>query len=144
MNSRKKKLIYFFLINISLFLAAIVFVLAARIEKGEFATLVTECPSRAFLGIYCPSCGASRALSALIRGKIVNSLIYNPALLPSLIAFIVYDVKAFVDIIKNKDRIVYIHKPVWISLSAILLINWIVRNSLLIIWNIDYISGIPF
>ena len=79
-------------------------------------------------------------MSALLRFEIIASLIYNPAILPSFIAFGVYDLLALRAILKDKATVVHIHRWVWISLVAILVLNWIIRNLLLVIWGIDYIA----
>jgi len=42
------------------------------------------------LGIYCPSCGGTRAFMALIDGDFVGAFLYNPFLFTVFIPFIVY------------------------------------------------------
>ena len=140
MINRKKRLIFFFVINFSLVSAALLLVWFARSVSGTPFAKITECPSHIFLGVYCPFCGGTRAMSALLRFDILASLIYNPAILPSFIAFGVYDVLSLKAILKDRNTVVHIHKWVWISIVAILVLNWIVRNLLLIVWEIDYIA----
>lgn len=36
-----------------------------------------QCPVFRYLHIYCPGCGATRALAALLHGKFVDALHYN-------------------------------------------------------------------
>lgn len=38
------------------------------------------CPTYAWLGMYCPGCGSTRALSALLHGHLAAAWSYNPAL----------------------------------------------------------------
>ncbi len=38
-----------------------------------------------YFGIECPSCGMQRALIALLKGEFLESLHYNPALIPFLL-----------------------------------------------------------
>lgn len=37
-----------------------------------------KCPSYAFLGLYCPGCGITRALHALLHGQWAQAFAYNP------------------------------------------------------------------
>jgi len=46
-----------------------------------------ECVWYKSFGIECPGCGLQRSLFLLLEGKIVESLIMFPALLPTLILF---------------------------------------------------------
>lgn len=143
MTVRKKRLIYFAVINISLLMTALSLVTLAKAVSGTPFSLVTDCPSHIMFGIYCPLCGGTRAISSILRGDILLSLVYNPAVLPAIISFIIYDISALIAILKNKDKILKVHKAVWISILVILGVNWIVRNALLVIWDIDYIYSLP-
>ena len=138
--NRKKRLLLFFVINISLLLCAIFLVLFANFVSETPLAKITDCPAHKLLGIYCPLCGGTRAIGCLLRGKIVASLIYNPAVLPATVAFIIYDILCFKAIIQDKKEIIKIHKPVWISLVVLLILNWIFRNVVLIGFDMDYIS----
>lgn len=42
------------------------------------------CPYKSLLGIDCPGCGMQRAFVALLRGRVLDSLMLYPALLPVL------------------------------------------------------------
>ena len=48
------------------------------------------CPAYRYLHLFCPGCGSTRALSALLHGSFALAVHYNPlfvALLPLLFAF---------------------------------------------------------
>lgn len=130
--------------NAALALSGIALVILAKLSSGTWLSLVTDCPMHMIFGLYCPLCGGTRALGSLLRGEILNSLIYNPAVLPSLIAFIAYDILALRAILRNEDKIVYIHKAVWVPILVLVTLNFIVRNALLLIWDIDYIAAMIF
>ena len=38
------------------------------------------CPTRAWLGFYCPGCGSTRALGALLQGRLEAAWSFNPAM----------------------------------------------------------------
>jgi hypothetical protein len=48
------------------------------------------CPVYRYLHLYCPGCGSTRALAALLHGRIMEAMHYNPffvALVPVLLLF---------------------------------------------------------
>ena len=140
MSIRTKKLLCFVFFNIALVFGALFLVWFGELVADTPAAAATDCPSHRLFGIYCPFCGCTRAMRALLHLDIFSSLIYNPVLLPAMISFFIYDILTLKAILQNKEKVIHIHKPVWISLVAILALNWIVRNLLLIVWNFDYIS----
>lgn len=69
------------------------------------------CPFRMFIGIPCPGCGMSRALSCLLQGDLEASLYYHAMLLPTMAAAL-----AFLTVKKS-----YQTKVLWIWASLMLL-----------------------
>lgn len=58
-------------------------------EKYSFYPV---CPVYRYLHLYCPGCGSTRALAALLHGRVIDAMHYNPlfvALVPLLLAFAV-------------------------------------------------------
>ncbi|WP_396157718.1 DUF2752 domain-containing protein [Flavobacterium sp.] len=88
-------------------------------------------------GYSCPSCGATRAVSLLLEGKIIASLLLNPFGILLAIVMTVFPLWVLTDVILKKDSFFktytktesFIRKP-WIAAILILLVmlNWI--------WNI--------
>lgn len=71
------------------------FLIAAAIVVGFSTVLIIDpaehplipaCPSRSFLGIFCPGCGSVRALHALLHLDVEQALAMNPVTL----AFLLY------------------------------------------------------
>lgn len=65
-------------------LAAGVVCLALLFWKHPSNYGVPSCPTRAYLGIYCPGCGSMRATHYLLNGRFGDSLRNNPLVLPLL------------------------------------------------------------
>ncbi|MBE6597782.1 MAG: DUF2752 domain-containing protein [Ruminococcaceae bacterium] len=140
MKEKNKKLLYLGLINMAFIIyGAIIICVYVLSERYGLSELV-KCPSIRFLGIYCPFCGGTRALSSLLKFDLLASLYYNPALLPSIIAFAFYDIRAFIYLKKGKTEFKYLHKTVWIPLLSLLIISWIAKNILLLGFGINILA----
>ncbi len=136
----KKRLIIFFTINIFLLVSALFLVwFGQTIAETPLASL-TECPSIKLFGIFCPFCGGTRAIGALLKLKPVCALIYNPALTLSVAAYIYYCVTAFIAIIKNKEKVLKLDRWVIFTLLAVLAVSFLTRNILNLFWHFDYVS----
>jgi hypothetical protein len=48
---------------------------------------MAACSFKTHFGIDCPGCGMQRAAISLMKGDIVDSFQYNPALIPALAVF---------------------------------------------------------
>jgi hypothetical protein len=88
-------------------------------------------------GYPCPSCGTTRAVSLLLKGKLAESIALNPFGILLAIVMLFFPVWILTDCILKKDTLLntykktesFIRKP-WIAIILILLVilNWI--------WNI--------
>lgn len=70
---------------------AVLFIIANQPTSGSCALetpsfqnrfKIPPCPFHSITGLYCPGCGSTRALGYLVRGLLLNSLRYNPLVLP--------------------------------------------------------------
>lgn len=55
----------------------------------DHAAFYPQCPIHQYLGVFCPGCGATRALAALLHGQFMEALRLNAffvLLLPALLA----------------------------------------------------------
>lgn len=140
MTRRNKRLFYFFLFNISLLLYGLA-ILAVNYFSTKFGlSRFTDCISHMLFNIYCPFCGGTRALDALLSFDILRSLLLYPALIPFSAAFIYYDIKTFVLILRDEPKVIYIKKYVWISILVIIFIHWIAKNIISLCFGIDLLA----
>lgn len=111
-------------------LTVAVFVLAVYLTKG-LPYQVGDCSVREMTGIYCPGCGGTRAVLALLRGDIVSSFIYYPTLLYTILLTGYWDVVLVASLIK-KDETINRFAPwwIWFSVVGVLVLQWILRNAL--------------
>lgn len=69
--------------------AAVLAPLLWRIDPNAADSPWPPCPLHAWTGLYCPGCGSTRALHALLHGDVAQALAMNPllvCLLPVLAA----------------------------------------------------------
>lgn len=87
--------------------------------------------------IYCPMCGGTRAVAALVRFDFLAAWNYNAFVV--LLAFVVlaFDVWAWVRYAQKKEPLIVLPKWSWIVLAVSLLTFFILRNVLMIFFGID-------
>lgn len=99
-----------------------------------------------FTGLYCPGCGGTRAVKALLRGQIGMSLYYHPFVL-YLTVWIGFEVFVWlIHIIRRwsgktdwwKERFLLRYRYWAIGGLTVILLNWIIKNGILIFWGIEW------
>ena len=104
------------------------------------------CVFRMFTGLYCPGCGGTRAVKALLRGQIGMSLYYHPFVL-YLTVWIGFEVLVWlIHIIRRwsgktdwwKERFLLRYRYWAIGGLAVILLNWIIKNGILIFWGLEW------
>jgi len=81
------------------------------------------CFYKKYLGIECPWCGCQRALKLLLDGKILDSFLMFPALIPLIIMFIVLAIHIFFKI-KNGNKILV---SLFVLNVVIIIVNYLVK-----------------
>lgn len=116
--------------------AALLFFLI--LDAHDAFDIFVTCPVHAFLHLYCPVCGGTRAFWLLLSGDVLRSLVYNPTTLCLIVAVLYYEVYAVASLVTKNTA--YIGKarlfPLFIVL-AVCVIYCVVRNILLVfgIWD---------
>ena len=122
------------LITLGLFLvlgAAACVVLLAAPPGSPHAKWLPKCMFYQWTGLYCPGCGATRALSAMLHGDVKASL-HNNLLLFPLIALIVF-------LIMKPG--ISLKRPVAVAIAAIVIGFTILRN--IPVAPFTYLAPIP-
>lgn len=91
-----------------------------------------------FLGIYCPGCGGTRAVWALLQGDLLHALWYHPLVPYSAVMFGSFMIS---QTIAKATRRRYIkgmrfHNWYLYAAVAILAVNFIAKNLLRYIWHV--------
>lgn len=104
--------------------------------------IVPPCAFHRITGWYCPGCGGTRAVFALCRGEIVRSFKFHPLVLYSVVCGGWFMISQSIQrISRNKLKIGMHFRDIylWIAL-AIVIVNFIFKNMLLLIWGIKLLG----
>ena len=114
----------------------IILVYAVPIRLGEVGT---ECWIHRTGGIYCPGCGGTRAVFALIHGRIFLSAWYHPAVLYAVVLYLVFMLRGAVTLCTKgrlpfmRWRLGYVYGGI-----AVILIQFLVKNVLLLGFHLQW------
>lgn len=95
------------------------------------------CLFKQVTGIPCPSCGTTRSVLSILKGDILEGILWNPFGIIIILILFIFPVWIILDVLSRKDTLFNVYnqtelflKRKWIAIPAILLVlvNWI--------WNI--------
>lgn len=131
------EIMYRFFLSAIVVLAIMYFVMT-HIEIGS--EWMQQCQLHYWTGLYCPGCGATRAVTFLIHGDIINSIFYYPAVTPTVIFVAVYIVSHTLRKITS-GKIKGIHYRGWYVVvpAMLVLVNFIWKNYYYIVEGVSLI-----
>ena len=94
------------------------------------------------LHLYCPGCGGTRAMVALLRGQWLHSLCCNPISAYLAVGFLVFDIRTAIAILCNKAQLPRLRAWYFWTMLGIALVLCIVRNVLIITTGYDYLGDL--
>lgn len=93
---------------------------------------IPECPIYTHLGVYCPACGGTRAIIALLHLDLLSSIMFNPIVIYTLFFSTLYIITELINIIFHKK--VNINFNIIIKIGLIILFaNCIIKNILILL-----------
>ena len=110
-----------------------------KIMNGQMPCLFQE-----ITGLYCPGCGGTRAVKALLKGEVISSFLYHPFILYMVILAVIFAV-SYLLYMKTKNpkfRLCFDNKYAYIGIG-IIVINFILKNYVLVIEGVDLLSALP-
>ncbi len=93
------------------------------------------CLTHELFHLYCPLCGGTRAVMALLRLDIVSALRYNPLVAAFSLGLVIYDTVSLVRIFKGKDLPNI--KFNWLAVVLAVGGYFVLRNILLVVFGVD-------
>lgn len=115
-----------------------------RLFPIPFSKILLPCVVQSTLGLYCPGCGGTRAISALLHGDFLTSFICHPLVLYTAVVcgwFLISQTIERVSGHRLKIGMKYRDGYVWAAL-VIVVINFMIKNLLQIVWHIDLLKNI--
>ncbi|MGN0370144.1 MAG: DUF2752 domain-containing protein [Butyrivibrio sp.] len=99
---------------------------------------ITTCPFYLITGIYCPGCGGTRALHALIHGHIIKSLYYHPLVIYGVILGLVFYISQTLRFLsRGKIKGLHMRTAYPVIAGIIILLNWIIKNVILLVTHTE-------
>lgn len=96
------------------------------------------CITWSVLGIYCPGCGGTRAVEALLQGHFLQSLWYHPLVVYSVVLFGGFMLTQTLERL-HFSRIKGLKFHNWYLFGALglVIVNWVIKNILLLGFDIS-------
>lgn len=98
---------------------------------------LTGCAMHDILFLYCPLCGGTRAIKALLQLDFAAAIAYNPFVFLLLALFVALDVVAFLRLRRGEERPFAFPRALWLSFCVSLVLWGILRNILMIAFGVD-------
>lgn len=99
------------------------------------------CSLYTLYGLYCPGCGGTRAVEYLMQGDLLNSFIYHPAVLYTVFLCAAYMITHTLNILSSGKIKAMLFRPIYFYIMiAIILLQCIIKNCLLLCFNINILS----
>ena len=127
---------YLFIIGLILLIVCLPIALlyVSVMDKGIFP----PCMLYSALGLFCPGCGGSRAVKSLFQGDIIKSFIYHPLVPYTVIIYTIFMLSQTIRIISHgKCKGIKFHYWFLYVAVTIVVVNWILKNVLKLVWNIS-------
>lgn len=133
MKTDRRQLSLFLLTHLAVAGGAALFLFLDRYAVFD---LILICPLH-LIGLYCPTCGMTRAVHSLLALDPVASLTYHPLLLPLAAVALYYDSLWLASVIKGSRAPLRRASRIPLLLAAALLLAWFLLRNLLLALGID-------
>lgn len=128
-GKRKNNIIFFTLLNISVLTVSLIYNLV--FEEKMLEVFRSGCVFFNLYGYYCPGCGGSRSLNALLNFNLIKSFIYYPAIPYAALLILDIDIRLLVSIIRGENKVSGFRLYSFVGIPIIIMLNFFVRNILL-------------
>lgn len=99
--------------------------------------LLTGCVLHNRLFLYCPVCGGTRAVEALLRLDLLGALRMNAFVTLGILTAVAIDAWAWVRFFQKKRPWFCISPWFWVVMAVSLVGYTVLRNLLMVVWGVD-------
>lgn len=121
----------------AILLAAILAFPIYRIVAKKISSVFMGCLLHDRFFLYCPLCGGTRAVSALLRLELADAFSYNAFVVLLVVFALVLDIWAFVRLLHGHSNLLPLPGWIWIVLAVLLTLYGVLRNYLMIAHGMD-------
>ncbi len=139
MPKRSVRLYLFFHIGL---LAALCAFPLYRALTSVLPTVFTRCVLHDRLFLYCPLCGGTRALEALLQGDLSLAFAYNPYVIALGLAAVALDAVALVRLLRKKEPLLPYLRYAWVVFLVSAVLFAVLRNYMMISGGYDPIGDL--
>ena len=135
MNKTLKK---FIIGNAIVALCVIGFLIYAFLTVGKEGY---ECVFYRSTGLICPGCGGTRAVISLLKLDFLSAIKYNVAVPFGAFVYLYYNIRGIIE--AKRENLEYFSKQKYvlcIVLAVIMILNFVVKNVLLLGFNINFMG----
>ena len=137
----KRERVIFFWVNVGILLCLLGTVLWKQVALSN--SITSRCMFHDLFHLYCPGCGGTRAVYLLLQMHPIQSFLYHPIVLLLALMLADYYIGAVITLIKrNGKRYYYLKEWFCYIVLAVILLNWGIRNLLLVKFHMDYIGDL--
>ncbi len=133
----RKKWFRFLVIN-GCFLLGALMMFPYRLLCNTVLKHMVMCGMKDLLHLYCPFCGATRALDSLLHLRVADAFRYNAPITALVFIIAFFDIVAFFCLILKKKRVFYANIYWLYGFIAVLGIYFVARNVLLVLGAVDF------
>lgn len=101
---------------------------AWRVFDATVVPLQMPCIFHTVTGYYCPGCGATRALIALLDGHLVESVKYNPIILLAALVWLAWFLEELLRLAGRAKKIIPRSGGFWIAVLGMFFCYGVLRN----------------
>ncbi len=102
--------------------------LTVKANLSFFLSLLPQCPFNTVTGLYCPGCGITRSITALLQGDPLAALRYNAAPLVLGLLLVFLYIEWGTDLFGTHRRLLPRQPVFWVVLGGVFGIYWVLRN----------------